>query len=249
MKKIWAIADLHLSFGIPNKEMDPFGEHWKHHYDKIEAHWRSCIQPEDLVLVAGDISWAMKLEEVAADLNWIASLPGTIIISKGNHDYWWNSLKKMNQITPPNIRYIYNNALLWNDVALGGTRLWDYPGISFNAFIEKKENKREKLPETPTSPEENQKIYDRELQRLELSLKQMDPQAKVKIAMIHYPPVNAAMDPSPVSDLLEKYGIDICVFGHLHNVKKDSLPFGEKRGVKYYLTACDYLDFKPLQIL
>lgn len=248
MKNIWAIADLHLSFGIPDKEMDPFGEHWHQHYHKIEQHWRHCIAPEDLVLIAGDISWAMKLEDFSTDLQWIASLPGEKIISKGNHDYWWTSLKKMESITPSGIRYVHNNAIQWHDVAIAGARLWDTPTISFGAYTEMRENKREKAKEAP-SVDETQRLYERELQRLELSLKMMNPQSKLKIAMVHYPPVNATMDPSPVSDLLEKYGVNICVFGHLHNIKAGSLPFGEKRGVKYYLTSCDYLDFNPLKIV
>ncbi len=247
---IWAIADLHLSFGVPNKQMDVFGPHWKGYTSKIEQAWRELIRPEDLVLIPGDISWAMHLEEVQPDLKWIDSLPGTKVLIKGNHDYWWSSLSKLKSILPASCHLIQNNSLTWNDVSIAGTRLWDLPHISFSEVIDFKEYDCVKnLTANDESPE-SQKIYQRELGRLETSLKSMNPLAKTRIVMTHYPPIGPSFQETEASRLLEKYKVDICVFGHLHNVKPDLKLFGHYRGIQYHLTACDYLeDFKPLKIL
>lgn len=245
--QIWAIADLHLAKSIPAKNMAVFGPEWEGYMDKMEASWRQLVQPDDLVLLPGDISWAMKLEEAKIDLRWIDALPGTKVMIRGNHDYWWSSAKKMSEIFPPSIHFIHNTAFHWNDIAIGGTRLWDTPEYNFNGYIHFQENPRAR----PAAREEEggEAIFERELERLKLSLKQMNPSAKIKIAMIHYPPISADLQPSRTSAILEEYGIQICVFGHLHNVKKDRPLFGEVRGVKYHLTAADYLDFRPLRVL
>lgn len=246
---IWAIADLHLSFGVPNKNMDVFGPQWAGYTDKIEKEWRSSISPDDLVLIPGDISWAMHPEEAMPDLEWIGSLPGTKMLIKGNHDYWWNSLSKLKAILPPSCQLIQNNSLSWNDVAIAGARLWDAPGLSFKEIIDFKQFGCVKpLTESDETPD-SQKIYQRELGRLESSLKSMNPKAKQRIVMTHYPPVGAALQETEASRLLEKYRADVCVFGHLHNVKSGLQLFGNLHGVRYYLTACDFLpDFKPLKI-
>ncbi len=255
--RIWAIADLHLSFGVPNKNMDVFGPGWENHAEKIKAHWSAMIGPEDLVLIPGDISWAMRVEEAAADLAWIHALPGTKVMIKGNHDYWWGSLKKVSEILPPSIHLIQNNAFHWRGVAIGGARLWDTPEYSFAKFVEFRENPREK-PEKPRAApnaeaavqeELSQKIFDRELQRLQASLKQLQPDAKIRIAMTHYPPIGADLLPSRAAQILEQNQIQICVFGHLHNIKPDCSLFGVARGVRYLLTACDYIRHQPIAVL
>lgn len=246
---IWALGDLHLSFGTPNKEMDFFGSNWARHYDKIKANWQQLIGQEDLVLLPGDISWAMHPEEAKIDLEWIHSLPGTKVMIRGNHDYWWSSLKKVESVLPPSIHLIQNNVFLWNDVAVGGARLWDSVEYSFNPYVEYKSNPRENTLTKVEDPAEAQKIFDRELGRLEMSLKQLPKDSKVKIVMTHYPPVGADLHRSKVSELLEKYGVSICVFGHLHNVRQGSLPFGTKDGIRYILTSCDYLNFCPIKVL
>jgi predicted phosphohydrolase len=249
MKSIWAIGDLHLSFGIPNKEMDVFGEAWIGWTKKLEKHWRENIKEEDLVLIPGDISWAMHLEEALVDLEWINKLPGTKVMIRGNHDYWWSSASKINKVLPPSLHIISNDAYNWDDVSICGVRLWDSPEYNFTDFIEIKENKRERpLTEFDHDKEKAKKIFERELGRLEMSLKCLNQEAKLKIAMIHYPPIGADLQDSETSKLLEKYGINICVFGHLHNIRSDSKMFGEKNGIKYYLTSCDYLNFQPLKV-
>jgi predicted phosphohydrolase len=245
---IWAIADLHLSFGVANKKMDIFGSQWINHAEKIEQAWRESVKPDDLVLIAGDISWALHLEEVVPDLAWIDSLPGTKALLKGNHDYWWNSLNKVKQILPPSCNLIQNNSYNWNGVTIGGTRLWDTPEFNFNEIIEMHENPNAKKLTQSDLTEEKDKIFRRELARLEVSLRSMNPKAKLRIAMIHYPPIGLKLQDSEVSRILEKYHVDICVFGHLHNIKPDLKLFGVHNGIDYHLVACDYLQFKPLKI-
>ena len=201
-------------------------------------------------LIAGDISWATRLEDAIADLNWIHALPGHKVMIKGNHDYWWNSLAKIKPILPPSCHLIQNNSFEWGEYIIGGARLWDAPGLKFNDIIDFKVNERCKKPltEQDESPE-SEKIYRRELGRLEVSLKSMSNSSKKRIVMTHYPPIGHLFQETEASALLEKYKVEICVFGHLHNVKKEHRVFGSHGGVIYHLTACDYLDdFKPLQI-
>lgn len=249
--KIWAIADLHLSFGVENKSMDFFGPDWMGHEKKIEQNWRSVIAPEDLVLIPGDISWALKTEDALPDLQWIHNLPGTKVLLKGNHDFWWGSVSKITPILPSSIHLIQNNAFLWNGVAIGGARLWDTQEYSFGEFIDFKENPRQKKKDAPdaTKLDADEKLFERELQRLELSLSQLNPDAKIRIAMTHYPPISSDLTPSKTSVILEKHKIQMCIFGHLHNIKKGIDLFGEARGIRYMLTSCDYLLFEPLLIL
>ncbi|NGX41913.1 MAG: hypothetical protein K940chlam7_00187 [Chlamydiae bacterium] len=247
---VWVIADLHLSFGVANKEMDVFGEEWKGWTEKIANNWMANISTEDLILIPGDISWAMHLEDALPDLEWLDSLPGTKVIIRGNHDYWWSSRTKIEKALPPSVHIIQNDAFQWKNVSIAGARLWDTPEFNFGDYIIVKESERSKeLTEYEGNLENTEKIFQRELGRLELSLKEVNVDADHRIAMTHYPPIGADLEESRVSSLLEKYNIDICVFGHLHSLKPGSLPFGEKNGVTYHLTSCDYLNFMPLKII
>jgi predicted phosphohydrolase len=248
---IWALSDPHLAFGVPEKTMEAFGPSWHKYAEKIESNWKKMVSPEDLVLIPGDISWAMDLEQALVDLNWIDGLPGTKVILRGNHDYWWSSSSKLTKIMPPSIHFIHNNVFIWNEIAIGGSRLWDTPEYRFNQFIEFQENPRARLKtaeELTREKAEEEKIFLRELERLKLSLSQLPKISKARIAMTHYPPIGADLAPSRASQILELFQIDYCVFGHLHNVRKGTLPFGEARGIKYLFTSCDYLDFIPLKI-
>lgn len=233
---VWAIADLHLAISTPDKNMDVFG--WTDYMKKIEKNWRCVVKDEDLVLIAGDISWAMNLDKAKIDLNWIEALPGTKVMIKGNHDYWWQSIGKTRAILGPKSHLIQNDAFHFEDISIAGTRLWDSDEYSF-------------YPQNLTEEEQkqNSKIFERELERLEMSLKALRKEAQYKIAMTHYPPIGADLKPSKTSALLEKYGVDFCIFGHLHNVKENELPFGKKNGVDYRLTSCDHLNFTPLKII
>lgn len=249
--RIWAIGDLHLSFGVTNKSMEVFGPQWKNHAEQIAAHWKSIIHPEDLVLLPGDISWAMRLEEALVDLRWIDALPGTKVMIKGNHDYWWGSLKKLTEALPPSIHAIQNNAFFWKGIAIGGARLWDTPEYSFGSFIKIEENPRANPRETEELVQEelSQKLFDRELERLKLSLSQLDPRAHTRLAMTHYPPISADLQPSRAAQILEQHQIQTCVFGHLHNIKTDQTLFGERSGIRYLLTSADYIHFQPIAVL
>lgn len=243
--KVWAIADLHLSFGAPEKNMDVFGPEWVNYAEKLKIHWEERVEKADLVLIPGDISWAMTLEKALIDLEWIDHLPGTKVLIKGNHDYWWSSLSKVKKALPPTIHVIQNNAIQWNGISIGGARLWDSDEYNFDPFIEYRE--LAVSPSQEPKPDQ-QKIFQRELQRLEFSLKELDQKAQSRIVMTHYPPISADLHTSKASALLEKYRVDICVFGHLHSVKKEAKLFGKARGISYFLTSCDYLNFSPLEI-
>ncbi len=250
--KIWALSDPHLAFGVPTKTMEAFGSAWKDYAEKMAESWKRLISPDDLILIPGDISWAMRLEDALIDLKWIDALPGTKVILKGNHDYWWGSAAKLAQVMPKSIHFIQNNTFNWNGVAIGGSRLWDTQEYSFNPYITFQENPlaRKKAPEDfAKEKEEDERVFVRELERLKLSLNQLDPAAKIRIAMTHYPPIGADLKPSRASAILEQFKINYCVFGHLHNVKENALPFGEARGVRYLFTSCDYLNFTPLEVL
>lgn len=224
--------------------MDLFGPSWRGHAMTIKAAWDRHVAPDDLVLIPGDISWAMRLEEAMPDLQWIDERPGTKVLVKGNHDYWWSSLNKVRKALPPSIRVIQNDAAVCDGIAIAGTRLWESPEFSFETLIDIK-------PTASTArakePEKGEEIFRRELGRLEASLQQLPREASLKIAMTHYPPIGHDLQPSAVSALLEKYGVSLAVFGHLHALKEGLPPlFGTARGVRYVLCSCDYLRFSPL---
>ncbi len=251
-RTIWALSDLHLAFGVPSKSMETFGEKWKDYSARIEKHWQELIGEGDLVLLPGDISWGMRMEEALVDLEWIDRLPGTKVILRGNHDYWWPSSKKLEEMLPKSIKFIHNNALVFEDVAIGGARLWETAEYSFNDVIHFQENPRAKvktIEELEKKKEMDERIFLRELERLRLSLSALDPKANTRIALTHYSPIGNALLPSRASKILEEFKIDICIFGHLHNVKESSLSFGVARGVRYLFTSADYLDFIPLEIV
>lgn len=242
---IFAIADLHLAFGNPEKTMEDFG--WFNYTQRIEDSWRSLVTPGDLVLIAGDISWSKSEVDALKDLLWLDELPGTKLLMRGNHDYWWSSLSKVKKMLPRSIKAIQNDSFEWEGFSIGGSRLWDTDEYNFSAYIDTIDNPKAKKIVTQENPEEQEKIFLRELHRLELSLQTLKLSCK-KIAMTHYPPIGPNALPSRSSTLLEKYGVEICVFGHLHNVKKEPPLFGVVNGVHYFLTAADYLNFIPIKI-
>lgn len=244
--KIWALADLHLPFGAKDKGMEVFGPAWKDYTKRIEENWHRRVGENDLMLIAGDISWAMKFEDAMKDLEWIDALPGKKVILKGNHDYWWPSNKKLSEGLPSSIQFIQNTALTIADVTIGGARLWDTREFSFGEYIIFQ--KSDLVKEKPLDPEKAERIFERELERLRKSLEQMNPNASYRIAMTHYPPISADLKDSRVSKILEEFGVNVCVFGHLHNVKKERALFGEKNQILYLFTAGDYLGFDPLLV-
>jgi predicted phosphohydrolase len=248
---VFALADLHLSFGVSNKNMDVFGGRWINHAEKIERHWNEVVTADDLVLLAGDISWAKETNEALPDLLWIDSLPGTKVMIRGNHDYWWSSITKVEKILPPSIHLIQNNVFLWKNIAVAGSRLWDTYEFGFDGYIAYQPNEYAKtLEESIESPEQTEKIFVRELARLENSLKKIPANYYHRLAMTHYPPLGIDLTDSRASKILEKYKIEACVFGHVHNMKLDLHPFyGIKNGIHYIFAAGDYLDFYPVRVI
>lgn len=225
---LYAISDLHLSFA-GDKPMDVFGEHWLNHHERIKENWIKKISNEDTVLIAGDVSWSMRMEDGIRDLQWIHTLPGKKIISKGNHDYWWGSISKLNDLHE-NISFIQNNFFTYEDYAICGTRGWNPPGDKYS--------------------EHDRKIYSREQIRLKLSLDKAVSEGYSKIiVMIHYPPVNDKFEESDFIKIFEEYNVEKVVYGHLHGPSLKNVFEGEHRGTEYIMTSCDYINFDPIKIL
>ena len=229
--KIFAISDLHLSFGENiDKPMDKFGEGWEHHAERLKAAWEERISDGDLVLIPGDISWGLRLEEAEADFEWVHSLPGIKIISKGNHDLWWGRINYLNSLYD-DIVFLQNDCYVpeCGDPVIVASRGWPYPG-------------------SDEYTEHDEKIYARELQRLRLGLdaaKAKAPDARI-IVCLHYPPSDPGGRQTGFTDILEEYGVWKCIYGHLHGQVAFGRGIkGELRGVNYQLVALDYLGAQP----
>lgn len=227
--RIFALGDPHLSLST-DKPMDIFGPNWDNHAARLEAAWRAAIQPEDAVLLPGDISWGMSLDEAKADLAFLAALPGTKVLLRGNHDYWWNSISKVRAALPGGMHAVQNDSLVLGGVAVLGTRGWVCPGS------------------TLFDPAVDQKLYERELIRLELSLKSAQA-GMPKLCMLHYPPFNERRQQSGFTELLEAYGVERAVYGHLHGKACRNAFEGIRNGVEYTLCSADHLEFAPKLIL
>ena len=240
---IWAIGDLHLSFGVKGKEMDVFGENWTKHHEKIQRFWDAQVQDDDLVLLVGDTSWAMTLDQAEADFAWVHERPGTKLLIKGNHDYWWSSASKIRKALPESMHILSQDAFLWEDVAIAGARLWDSSEYTFSAYIDMQPEKKKVSKEY-----DDEKIFQREVGRLQKSMDAMNDEAKFRIVMTHYPPISADLKASTISTLFDEKEIDVCVFGHLHSLKKGSQLFGKRNKTDYILTSCDWLDFVLVRI-
>lgn len=228
--KVFAISDLHLSVNNP-KPMDIFGPAWENYLDKIFQDWQEKVSEDDLVLLAGDFSWAMKLEESVADFEMLKNLPGKKVIIRGNHDYWWKSISSVRKILPQNFYAIQNDALKFGNVIVCGTRLWNLP------------DDKKKFTE------EDEKIYRREILRLQMTLenaKAMRTNEKL-ICMLHYPPYTSKEEDNEITALMEEYKVDAVVYGHIHAMCKQNLIL-DKHGVKYYLTSCDIVGNKLIEI-
>lgn len=231
--KVFAISDLHLSFET-EKPMDVFGGNWLNYEDKLKENWQNIVGEEDLVLIAGDISWAMQLNETKSDFDFISNLNGKKVIIRGNHDYWWSTISAVRNILPRDMYAIQNDCLRFDNVLLCGTRGWAVP--------EKGKGQSK----------EDEKIFEREKIRLDLTLSAMSKERKdgdTVICMMHYPPFNSDYEHSDFMELLQKYNVDIVVFGHIHGITKFDTKMREINGIKYYLSSCDKLANKPIQII
>ena len=220
---LFAISDLHLSLGT-DKPMDVFGEKWENYEEKLKENWIKNVKSGDTVIIGGDTSWATYLKDLYPDFNFINSLPGKKILVKGNHDYWWTTKSKMDSYCSDNgfntIDFLNNNHYMYEDIAICGTRGW---AITTNT--------------------DDRKIYNRELERLTLSLdscKKSNP--KSILAILHYPP------DVRFRELLVKYRVETCVFGHLHGKAQKNVINCTIDGIKYYFISCEFLQFSPLKV-
>ena len=229
--RLFAISDLHMPGG-DDKPMNVFGSHWDNHVERIFANWRSRVTEEDVVLVPGDLTWAMQLEMARPDLQAIAALPGRKVILKGNHDYWWTSITQVRAAIGETMRAVQNDAIDLGEIVVCGSRGWLIP-----------------TKDTPLSPDD-EKVTARELIRMEMSLQSAAKMANGRpmIAMMHYPPMYDLERNTAFTRLMEKYGVHTVVYGHLHGPSIRVGFNGQQNGVNYRLVSCDSLSFDPAEI-
>jgi len=233
---IWAIADIHASrrdplTGRPLKPMDVFGEQWADHVDRLEYAWAQRVSSSDTVIMAGDIDWALNLEDAMDTLHRLAAWNGRKILIRGNHDYWWSSktTNKVRAVLPPGMCLLHNNAYVADGYNICGAKGSPVPGG---------------LEWTP----QDEKLLKREVQRLQTSLAARDP-ALPTIVALHYPPFYAGQPTSAYRALLETHGVEFCVYGHLHGNTAGTGPNGAHGGVHYQLVAGDATDFIPVPLI
>ena len=221
--KIFAIGDLHLPGG-DDKPMNVFGAHWDGHFEKIRHDWLERVTDGDVVLLPGDLSWAMQLKDALPDLDRVGQLPGRKIILRGNHDYWWCGINHLREVLPQGMYALQNDAMLLDGVAFAGSRSWTLPAAEEG---------------------EDFKIYSRELIRMEMSLERASKlRASRLVMMTHYPPLDEKHNDTPVSQLIEKYGVTDVVYGHLHGGSLRGAFNGNRKGIEYYCVSCDGLNFQ-----
>ncbi|NCE64222.1 serine/threonine protein phosphatase [Pseudoflavonifractor sp. 524-17] len=224
---LYAIGDTHLSLTV-DKPMDIFGGKWEGYVDKLRQ-GLSVLQPEDTLVLCGDISWGMSLEQAEADFAFLDSFPGRKLIVKGNHDYWWNTAAKMERFWAEkgfdSLHILHNNCYFYGNYALCGTRGWFYEEDAAG---------------------HNEKVFNRELIRLEASLKAAG--EGEKLCFLHYPPRYQGYVCPEIITLLGQYGVKKCYYGHLHGASHRLAIEGDWSGIAYHLVAADYLQFRPVQI-
>ena len=227
---LFAIADLHLSLSV-NKPMDIFGERWSNHVEKLTKNWNETVSEDDVVVIPGDISWAINFDEAKADFEYINKLNGTKIISKGNHDYWWSTLSKLNAFLAENnfdtIKFLHNNHYSYENYGICGTRGWI----------------------NETSVPADAKVLAREAQRLEVSIKSALNENLEPIVFLHYPPVFGNESNYDILDVMYKYNVKECYYGHLHGNAHKYAICGEREGINFNLIAADFVQFCPKKVL
>ncbi len=230
--KVFAVSDLHLSINNP-KPMDIFGPAWDNYVDILCTEWQKKVGEDDIVLIAGDISWAMYLTDAVKDLEFISKLNGKKIILRGNHDYWWKSISAIRSVLPSGMFAVQNDSIKIGDYVICGTRGWTIP-----------ENNEKRN-------EEDEKIFQRELIRLKLSLesaKAKQTNCEKVICMLHYPPFNSKREDSEITQLLEEYNVDCVIYGHIHGTSCRAELEVKKNGIDYFLTSCDLIKNSPVEI-
>lgn len=263
--RIWALADLHLSLADPQKDMALISVQWSDYVARMERQWDALVSPSDLVLIPGDISWAMKQEEARIDLEWIAKRPGTKILSQGNHDYWWPKTKaKAQSLSPSSIHLLHKDLLHINEqlyiVAAKGAQdrslnfdpytLWTTPkGTALQGEVGKKTKGPKAL--SPSEESELDARLAKEELRLERKLARLDEIDQEKrsrrLVMLHYPPTDPERTMTGMLQLLEKYRVDLVVFGHLHSLNREKFCGYVGEGApRLAFVAADWLNFAPL---
>ena len=226
---LYSIGDLHLCLGAP-KPMDVFGGAWSGYMDKLKQ-GMSVLKPDDTIVLLGDLSWALGLEEATADFAWIDSIPGRKIILKGNHDYWWNTATKFNRFCKDNgfsNQFILNNNHYeYNGIAICGTRGWFF--------------------EEERSGSHDEKVFKRELLRLETSLQSAGDLPK--FVFLHYPPRYKGYVCQEILDLLKKYEVSHCFYGHLHGASHGLALEGLWDGIEFRLVSADKMNFQPFPVI
>ncbi len=229
---LFVLSDTHLSFSL-NKPMDVFGRRWDHYTEKLAVAWTACVGTEDTVVIPGDISWAMTLYEAEQDLRYLDALPGRKLIGRGNHDYWWTTVRKMKtfleQKGMQTIDFLYNNAFRIGDITVCGSRGW------WND------------PKTSPAGTDYEKIINRETLRLGLSLDAAAALGGTPVVFLHFPPVFREIVCREIVDMLHRYGVTLCYYGHLH-MTYDMPPSFEFEGIRFVITSSDYLNFTPLAV-
>ncbi len=227
---LYALSDLHLSF-FKEKPMDIFGDIWKNHWEKIKLNWENVVSDEDTVIIAGDISWGLNLNEAQKDLEFINNLKGKKIVFQGNHDYWWNSTSKIRKVFP-DITFVKNDFAIYENYAICGSRGWICPNDTMFR-------------------ESDEKLYKREAIRVRLSIESAIKKGYKDniILVLHYPPVNDKKEYSEFMKIIEEYNIKTVIYGHLHgeNSFKNILN-GKYNDVNYFLTSADFINFSPIKI-
>lgn len=236
---IYALADLHLPLSCPDKTMEVFGSSWDEYIQKVEDNWKTTVSGSDTVLIPGDISWSTYIDKAEEDFRFISGLPGRKLLSRGNHDYWWTTIKKMEGFLEEkgfdDIEFVRTNVVEAEGCLISGTRGW---------MIETKES---------LEGSENRKVYEREKLRIRMcidKLNESDPEhSKKHLMMIHYPPLTANKEFTEFAEMMAMGGIDICVYGHLHGRAHRKAFEGSYEGTEFICASADYVGFKPVQII
>ena len=229
--KVFAISDLHLCISGA-KPMEIFGDGWSNYQENIKQDWNNKVSDEDIVLIAGDISWAMKIDEAVQDLQYFNQLKGKKVFIRGNHDYWWQAISTVRSNLPKDCFALQNDAIKIGKFIFCGTRGW-------------------MVPEDNLLQEEDRKIYNRELIRLDMSLsagKRLYEDGDIIICMLHYPPFNSNKEFNEIIKLLKNYDVNTCVFGHIHSHIGKYKICENIYGINFYLTSCDLLKNSLVQL-